>query len=995
MVSARAARKIFAALLILVATSTLIQAVGATYFFDPQASLRLKAAPGLRVFLTEPSAQTNSRVSVLLVFSNIPSLEQLTQLAEFGKLETFTGHVASMRLPASSLPQIASLDFVSHISYPRMLKPSLDKSVPDILADQVWNTVRDASGNLVNGTGVIVGIVDSGIDLNHRDFFFPNGTSKIMSLWDQTSTGKPPDGFDYGNECTRQQIVQETCTETDGTENLPAGHGTAVAAVAASTGQAVMQLQSCILYDNSGWHDEHAQCQGLSGPFPLLASSSDYLYFGDSQKFNQLFFDIQSKGTYDGFTWEYSQGSGNWGPLPRLPENGDLALAGPGYADNATLGLTRSGTIFFTAPLDWSKDSVGGNADQYWIRLRATYVGNPALVRRIQASPPYRGVAPGALIIAVKVAPTNGGVGSLAEGTDATALDGVNYIMKKARELGLPFVVNFSLGDSLGAHDGSEPLEVAFTDLASQGVPIVVSAGNSRNANLHVDGTLTTGESTEVAWTNNPINSPNYVDIWYPTSDVLKITVTTPDDTVVSGPTSENGVGTPSGNVTILQDQRLSGKEWFITVAAVNSLSWHFTLTASSAIDGKWDAWTEGESNSGVFEAPAILTSSYKLDPSDTIDYPGTAKGVITVGGYMTKYFWWSGCTLCVEHWADYSQQVNYLVHGIKWVSYAPSVGSITDDSAMGPTRDGRTKPEIVAPSANIAAARASSRPPSSTFSDPDDYHQIFRGTSFAAAHVTGVIALMLQMNHYLSPNQIRSILTRDARQDEFTGEISAQSGSPIWGWGKLNALNSTIDAAKVYAVRVQIDSIRVPLATNVTVDGQEASEVRLDQATTMVYEFQRDGNHTISLSPIIPAETGTRYTLLQTSWTFSSGGEKSFHYNVQYYLNVTSAYGYATGTGWYDANSTAVVSVIPSTIEGHQFQGWTGSVTSNSQALEVRMDSSKQMTATWTSTQAPSDAANVAGFVFAIILSIAIALVVRSKTRKRSLREKPGTPES
>ena len=104
MVSARVARKIFGALLILVATSTLIQAVGATYFFDPQASLRLKAAPGLRVFLTEPSAQTNSRVSVLLVFSNIPSLKQLTQLAEFGKLETFTGHVASMRLPASVLP---------------------------------------------------------------------------------------------------------------------------------------------------------------------------------------------------------------------------------------------------------------------------------------------------------------------------------------------------------------------------------------------------------------------------------------------------------------------------------------------------------------------------------------------------------------------------------------------------------------------------------------------------------------------------------------------------------------------------------------------------------------------------------------------------------------------------------------------------------------------------------------------------------------------------
>ena len=211
MVSTRAAKNIIAVLLILVAISPLIQAVGAPYFFDPQAAFRLKAAPGLRVFLAEPSALSNSHVSVLLVFSDIPSPEQMRQLAGLGKLETFTGHVASMRLPASVLPQIASLDFVSRISYPRMLSPKLDKSIPDILADQVWTTVRDANGNSVNVTGVIVGIVDSGIDLTHKDFFFPNGTSKIISLWDQSSAGKPPDGFDYGSECTRQQIQQETC----------------------------------------------------------------------------------------------------------------------------------------------------------------------------------------------------------------------------------------------------------------------------------------------------------------------------------------------------------------------------------------------------------------------------------------------------------------------------------------------------------------------------------------------------------------------------------------------------------------------------------------------------------------------------------------------------------------------------------------------------------------------------------------------------------------
>jgi hypothetical protein len=990
-VSAIVARRTIVAILILVTVSSLIQAVGAAYFFNPQVSLRLKAAPGLRQFLAEPSGRTDSRVSVLLVFSEIPSPEQLTQLMEFGKLETFTGHVASMRLPVTALTKIASLDFVSHISYPRMLTPNLDKSVPDILADQVWNTVRDANGNSVNGTGVIVGIVDSGIDLTHRDFFFPNGTSKIMSLWDQTSAGTPPDGFDYGNECTRQQIQLGTCSETDGSEDLPTGHGTAVASVAASTGQAVMKLQECMLYDESGWHDENSQCQGLGGSFPLLSSSSDYMYFGSSQKFNQLFFDIQSAGAYEDFTWEYSQGSGSWGILPRLPENGDLAGTGAGFSDNDTLRLTQSGTIFLTAPLDWSKDSVGGNAGQYWFRLRAAYVGKPGLVRQIQASPPYKGVAPGAVIVAVKVTATNAEGGSLAEGTDATALDGVNYIMKKARELGLPFVVNFSLGDSLGAHDGSEPLEIAFSDLASQGVPIVVSAGNSRNANLHVDGQLTTGQSAVVSWTNYPINNPNYIDIWYAPSDILKIDVTTPDGTIISGPTTESWVSTPSGNVTILQDQRPTGKEWLITVAAENSLHWHFSLTASSVIDGKWDAWTEGEGagSSGVFDSPNVLTGPYRLDPSDTIDYPGTAKGVITVGGYMTKYFWWSGCTRCVEHWADDSRQLGYIVHGIIHVSYAPSVGSITDDSAMGPTRDGRTKPEIVAPSANIAVAKAANMPPSSSFDEPDNYHRIVRGTSFAAAHVTGVIALMLQMNHYLSPNQIRNILTSDARQDEFTGQISSESGSPIWGWGKVNALNSTLDAVNVYSVMVRIDPVGVPLATNVTVDGRRGPVVSLVQGGNVIYEFYRGGNHTITLSSIVQAQPGSRYVLTDPNWVFSTGGSKEFHYKLQFYVQVDSEYGYATGTGWYDANSTATVSVVPTQTAAQEFRGWVGDVVSSSPSIEVKVDSSKKITALWTPVNAGLSNTNVVGFILAVLFSVGVAVAVRKKTAKLKERTK------
>lgn len=243
----------------------------------------------------------------------------------------------------------------------------------------------------------------------------------------------------------------------------------------------------------------------------------------------------------------------------------------------------------------------------------------------------------------------------------------------------------------------------------------------------------------------------------------------------------------------------------------------------------------------------------------------------------------------------------------------------------------------------------------------------------------------MLQMNHYLSPNQIRSILTRDARQDEFTGEINSQSGSPIWGWGKVNALNSTLDAAEVYAVMVQIDSIGVPLATNVSLDGQEASKVSLDQARTIVYEFQRGGNHTIQLTSLIQPQPGSRYLLMEPTWIFSTGGSKQFHYTLQFHLQATSAYGYATGTGWYDANSTAIVSVIPSQTAGREFRGWIGDVISNSPVVEVKVDSSKEMTALWTPVSGNYSIGNVLGFMFAVIFSVGVAIVVRNKTAKRN----------
>ncbi|MDP3543661.1 MAG: S8 family serine peptidase, partial [Elusimicrobiota bacterium] len=94
------------------------------------------------------------------------------------------------------------------------------------------------------GAGVVVGIVDTGIDYTHKDFIDdgPN-TSRILYIWDQTIathsvTGGPfPSGFNYGVEYTGAQLTTKLQTGA-GTINTvdTDGHGTHVASIAAGDG---------------------------------------------------------------------------------------------------------------------------------------------------------------------------------------------------------------------------------------------------------------------------------------------------------------------------------------------------------------------------------------------------------------------------------------------------------------------------------------------------------------------------------------------------------------------------------------------------------------------------------------------------------------------------------------------------------------------------------------------------------------------------------------
>jgi subtilisin family serine protease len=185
------------------------------------------------LFLGEyPLSGANTRVVKMVVTSLSPlTLSQRLRLGSLGIITGSLGRTTTVQVPLTAVEEVAGLEFVTGLFAPRSFRPTLDSSALEIGATYVWQNVTDAHGRSVDGSGVLIGIIDTGVDLSHPDLKFPNGTSKVLYLWDQTLQGMPPESFSYGVECLRNEIDSGECSEKD-----TFGHGTHVASIAASSG---------------------------------------------------------------------------------------------------------------------------------------------------------------------------------------------------------------------------------------------------------------------------------------------------------------------------------------------------------------------------------------------------------------------------------------------------------------------------------------------------------------------------------------------------------------------------------------------------------------------------------------------------------------------------------------------------------------------------------------------------------------------------------------
>ena len=122
------------------------------------------------------------------------------------------------------------------------------------ISQSVAGQLSEYSIDALTGEGVIVAIIDSGIDVLHKDFIDEYGKSRILKLWDQTSDSRdynPPTGYIYGAEYNNEDIKRMLLNPQNKMSFDVSGHGTFVAGLASGNGKESNEIYRGVAYKSS------------------------------------------------------------------------------------------------------------------------------------------------------------------------------------------------------------------------------------------------------------------------------------------------------------------------------------------------------------------------------------------------------------------------------------------------------------------------------------------------------------------------------------------------------------------------------------------------------------------------------------------------------------------------------------------------------------------------------------------------------------------------
>ena len=162
----------------------------------------------------------------------------ISQLVKDGIIvATLYNEYAVLNVPETEIERLTDYPQITFVEKPKPLYFAAEAAKQ---ASCISPVVRQG----LTGKGCLVGVIDSGIDYLHSVFRNQDGSTRIVSIWDQTVEGNPPEGYLRGTEYTREQIQgaldaggRQAAYEIVNSKDI-SGHGTGVAGIAAGSGVA-------------------------------------------------------------------------------------------------------------------------------------------------------------------------------------------------------------------------------------------------------------------------------------------------------------------------------------------------------------------------------------------------------------------------------------------------------------------------------------------------------------------------------------------------------------------------------------------------------------------------------------------------------------------------------------------------------------------------------------------------------------------------------------